>query len=292
MTTVTEQTPRRSLFWPCLLIGLGLLGALSAINLFEASLFNILEQFWPVLLIGAGLDLLLVRNRPKFGLGLALLVLAIMGVYGLTYNEPNYAMSYPQGAPLPDAAHIIVKQSNSTLAIKSEILDGQASIAGIVQASNINVRELQPDNDQITIVLGQDSPLGNNRSEQTILVSMDHAVDFDWNLRDVSLNADLTSLQIGTINAELQAGTATIALAERGEYHFNIDATTLDLTLPPGVPVRIHRDDTATAFNLDQSLDIQLIDDDLYSSPGWEESDESYRLDIYLSGSASSISIR
>ncbi|KPL81291.1 LiaF transmembrane domain-containing protein [Herpetosiphon geysericola] len=291
MTTVTEQTPRRSLFWPCLLIGLGLLGALSAINLFEASLFDILEQFWPVLLIGAGLDLLLVRNRPKFGLGLALLVLAIMGVYGLTYTQPNYEI-YSETLAAPQMARVVVDQRGSTLNIKPEVLDGQASIAGIVQASNINVRELQPDSDQITIVLGQDDPFGGNKEPQTILVSINHQVDFDWDLSNVTLDADLTALQIGKLEAELQAGTATIALAERGEYHFNIDATTLALTLPPGVPVRIHRDDTATAFNLDQSLDIQLIDDEVYSSPGWEESDEAYRLDIYLSGSASSVSIK
>ncbi len=291
MTAVTEQSPRRSLFWPCLLIGLGLLGALSAINLFDASLFDILAQFWPVLLIGAGLDLLLVRNRPKFGLGLALIVLAIMGLYGISYREPSYDM-YTQSLERPQAAKVVVTERGSTLEIRPELLEDQASIAGIIQATNINLREIQPDSEQVTIMLGQNEPFGAKKFPQTILVSIDHAVDFEWDLRDVSLNADLTSLQIGTVNAELQAGTATIQLAERGEYHFNIDATTLELSLPPEVAVRIHRDDTASAFNLDQSLNIQLVDDDLYTSPDWDDASEEYRLDIYLSGSASSITIK
>ncbi|MCA0353245.1 MAG: DUF5668 domain-containing protein [Chloroflexi bacterium] len=291
MTAATEQVQRRSLFWPCLLIGLGLLGALSAINLFDASLFDLLDEFWPVLLIGAGLDLLVARNRPRFGLGLALVVLSVLGLYGLTYTEPNYEI-YSSAASMPQMAKVVVSERGSTLEIKPEILDGQTSIAGVVQATNIGLRELNPDSEHISIVLGQDEPFGGNKGPQTILVSMNHPVDFDWDLRDVTLNADLSTLQIGKVDAELDAGSAVISLAERGEYHFNIDATTLELSLPVNIPVRIQRDDNATAFNLSRDLNIQQVDDDVYSSPDWEATPEEYRLDIYLSGSASSITIK
>jgi len=50
---------RPSLFWPLLLIGLGLLLGLQTLHLLPASLWLALAQLWPVLLVLLGLDLLM-----------------------------------------------------------------------------------------------------------------------------------------------------------------------------------------------------------------------------------------
>ncbi len=66
-------SPRPSLVWPLLLIGLGALLLLQTLGLLSPSLWLALAQLWPVLLILAGLDLLIGRRSAR---GVALVGLA------------------------------------------------------------------------------------------------------------------------------------------------------------------------------------------------------------------------
>jgi len=75
-----DRPPRqqRSLFWPVLLIGVGIVLLLSQLGVIAAISWGLLLRFWPVLLIIAGLDLLLGRRAPILGTLLGILVLALV----------------------------------------------------------------------------------------------------------------------------------------------------------------------------------------------------------------------
>lgn len=84
----------RSLFWPMILIGIGvvwLLGNLGVIPVFN---FNALLRLWPLLLIAIGLDMLIGRRSPLVG---ALIGLAIIGIAAV-------ALIFGQALGLPQAS--------------------------------------------------------------------------------------------------------------------------------------------------------------------------------------------
>lgn len=69
----------RSLFWPLLLIGVGLVFLLSNMGIIERPSLNFLLRLWPVFLIAIGLDIIFARRSPLLGalLGAAAVALVI-----------------------------------------------------------------------------------------------------------------------------------------------------------------------------------------------------------------------
>ncbi len=66
----------RSLFWPVILLGAGVIWLLSNLKLIPTDNLWILFRLWPVVIIMAGLDVLFARRLPLIGALLALLLLA------------------------------------------------------------------------------------------------------------------------------------------------------------------------------------------------------------------------
>jgi hypothetical protein len=69
----------RSLFWPLVLIGAGVVGLLATTGVLSRANFVVLVRLWPVLLILVGLDVLFGRRSPVLGalLGIAAVALVI-----------------------------------------------------------------------------------------------------------------------------------------------------------------------------------------------------------------------
>lgn len=66
------QRHYRSIFWPILLIGFGLIWLLNNLNLIPAWSWSSIWQLWPIFLIAIGLDLLVARRSPILGAIVAL----------------------------------------------------------------------------------------------------------------------------------------------------------------------------------------------------------------------------
>lgn len=66
----------RSLFWPVVLLGAGVIWLLSNLNIIPTENLWLLLQLWPVLFIIAGLDMLFARRLPLLGAVLGLFVIA------------------------------------------------------------------------------------------------------------------------------------------------------------------------------------------------------------------------
>ncbi|MFH1446871.1 MAG: DUF5668 domain-containing protein, partial [Chloroflexota bacterium] len=74
----------RSVFWPIILIGVGLVWLLSNLGIIPRENLWLLINMWPVLLVLAGLDLIFARRIPIIGvlLGLGVLVLVVYLLQG------------------------------------------------------------------------------------------------------------------------------------------------------------------------------------------------------------------
>ena len=73
----------RSLFWPILLIGVGLIWLLGNMGILPSPGLGLLFRMWPLILVVIGLDILFGRRSPIIGalIGLGAVALAIALIY-------------------------------------------------------------------------------------------------------------------------------------------------------------------------------------------------------------------
>ncbi len=102
----TFRSEYRSLFWPLILIGVGIVWLMSTMGIIGGANIAVLFRLWPLLLIAIGLDLLLGRRAPLLGaliglgtLGLAIVLMLIGPGLGLAgnYEVETAAFSEPVG---------------------------------------------------------------------------------------------------------------------------------------------------------------------------------------------------
>ena len=82
MTTM-QRSRGRSLFWPLVLIGVGLVWLLSNLGVLQPASIGVLFRLWPLVLIIIGLDLLFGRQSPAIGTligvgGVALIIVLML----------------------------------------------------------------------------------------------------------------------------------------------------------------------------------------------------------------------
>jgi hypothetical protein len=128
---------RPSLFWPLLIIGLGVLLLLQNLNLLPAGLWAALAQLWPVLLVLIGLDMLLGR-RSRAGTAAVLLLGTLLVAGALAWAALRASQLPPGGVqtivqPGGDAAALSVDLDFragdlrvSALEASENVLEGEA----------------------------------------------------------------------------------------------------------------------------------------------------------------------
>jgi hypothetical protein len=79
-----NTTLSRPIFWPLVLVAIGVLWLLSNFNLIDPNNIGILFRLWPVLLIGLGLDVLVRQRWPMAG-NLIALVIVTLGVLAVLF---------------------------------------------------------------------------------------------------------------------------------------------------------------------------------------------------------------
>lgn len=86
----------RSLFWPVVLIGVGIIWLLVNLNVLPAGGLWLLGRFWPLLLIWIGLDLLFGHRSPLLGAGLG--ILAVIVVVVVVVGGPTWGWGGATGS--------------------------------------------------------------------------------------------------------------------------------------------------------------------------------------------------
>jgi len=136
--------PHRSLFWPILLIGIGLLWLLGNLGTIAAVNFPYLFRLWPLLLIFLGLDFLLGRRSHLVGVILG--VVAVVVLVSLVVVAPSIGLERNVqvkterfSAPLEDAtaASIHLAFSDSAVEVGSladplQLIDARVRYIGSI----------------------------------------------------------------------------------------------------------------------------------------------------------------
>jgi hypothetical protein len=124
---MSEQPRDRSLFWPIVLIGAGVIWLLANFDLIQDLNLGLLLRLWPLFLIAAGLELLVGRGRPLVGALIGLLTVG--AAVALLFYGPRLGLARsPEvkterfSAPLEGASSGLIELDLSSYATEVQAL--------------------------------------------------------------------------------------------------------------------------------------------------------------------------
>jgi len=257
----------RSLLWPLLLIGIGVVWLLGNLGVLSGANLSVLVRLWPLFLIAIGLDLLIGRRSPLLGaligLGTVILVIALMLAgpsLGWSSNLDVRTDSF--SAPLDDARSARVDLNLSV---------GDATIRPLADSNNLIEADLRYVGEIDFRVEGGAERIVSLSQRETTQVSISpfefllpdgRANELRWDIglspdvpMDLTIQGgvgrsdlDLSSLQLTNLNIDGGVGEINVTLpATRQPYHATVNngvgevsltvtrGAALDLSLSGGV---------------------------------------------------------
>lgn len=246
----------RSLFWPILLIGVGLLWLLANLNVLPRGGWMVLVRFWPLLLIAIGLDLIIGRRAPILGaiiglgtVGLAIALLLVGPSLNLVTLPEVTTDSYSE--PLGSA---------SSARIDVDLSIGPSTIRALSTSRNLFEAE-------ITHLGTIDFSVQGDTEKNIRIREREVNLQFDWfdALDDIDLRWDIGLAQDIPLFIDLNGGVgpATVDLSELDltGVDLNSGVGEMTLTLPAtGVmyPVDIKVGVGRCDIRLEEGIDAEI----------------------------------
>lgn len=128
-----QQRGYRSLFWPIVLISVGLIWLLGNIGVLGAANLQVLFRIWPIFVIAIGLDLLVGRGSPAVGAAIALGTIALAVI--LMFAGPSLGL-----VTLPETKQASFSEplGEATAAdIQLNLSVGEATISALEGSTNL-----------------------------------------------------------------------------------------------------------------------------------------------------------
>ena len=282
-----------SIVGPFILIGLGIVLLLQQLNMIEWSLWEIAFRLWPLIIIAAGADILIAR-RSFIGAVASLLVvlgLLIGGIYlmgtgpaaaGETLSSEEIA--YDLGDAASGDIHLSMDAGKMVVGVLPA--DSKSVVAGTIRQSpreeitsrhnfsgtkvNVDIRSGWPKNYLFHTEIDHTWDLAlTDRIPLTI----------DLSLGAGEIAADLSGLDVESINVKIGAGHLLLTLPENAdmEVEISIGAGSAEIKLPDGTAYRI--DCTTGVGNCDLPNGSGFWGQN-YTSPEYSSADEKIDIEV------------
>jgi hypothetical protein len=246
MSNDSRSTFYRSLFWPLLLIGVGVVFLLGNAGIIDPPSWGTLFRLWPLALIAIGLDLLVGRRSPIIGGLLGLLV--VVAVVAFLIAAPSLDLG-------GEAQTVIVEAEAGSAESAQVFLDLDqypTDISALVDSTNLIFGELDTYGDidldvsgdeRVTIRLKQNDPntgwdwnLSTFDMRWDIGLTPSIPLDLNLDVGSGSLDAYLSDLQLSELYIDSGSGSVE-AFLPSGEYPFELDSGSgsVSLDLPAGL---------------------------------------------------------
>ncbi len=246
---MSESRPRgyRSLFWPVILIGIGVVWLLGNLNLLPANSLYWLGNLWPLLLIGIGADLIFARRLPLLGAFIGLVLIAV--VLLVLFLGPNIGIQQP--APPQMRTFTVPLEGNTSATVKLDLtslsttinplpasspnlFDAQVYDRGNLQFSN------QGTNGNMNISLGESGFSGfwfTMTGDYRWTVGLSQKVPTDLSIRasSGSSDVDLSGLQLTRLIYAGSSGSNDIKLPSNTQAYdmsYHGSSGSADITVP------------------------------------------------------------
>jgi len=235
-----EPTPNtglryRSLFWPVILIGIGLVWLLVNLNIFTAANIAVLDRIWPIFLIIVGLDLLFGRQSSQLGaligIGAVALIVVLMLVgpsLGLAPNVEIRSEHFEEALEDARSAHVTLNASVGSMTVAT-LEDSR----NLIEADINYVGEITFDvsgEQEKTITLGQTGTVSFSQGPFSTLfgwMGATSALRWDIGLSpdvplDLTVNGSVGDSQIDLQGLQL---TSLVYRGGVGSVHLTLAAT-------------------------------------------------------------------
>lgn len=268
-----ERRTYRSLFWPIVLIGTGVIWLLGSMGVIPNATFGVLLSLWPVILIVIGLDILIGRKSPIGG--------AIVGLIGVGL----VAAALIVGPSLGLATGGTLKTQNLSADI------GQAVTAEIDLNFDTQPVRIYALDDKTTLFKGKIDYYGtlsfNDSGTENRRISLDQNANTSWNIPwdpnasweigltpnlpiDLSIdgasgstNLDLSNLRLTAFAFDQGSGSANLELPASTQPYtavLNGGSGSLSLSLPVDgdITLRLDRGSGSTNIDIPAGTAVQL----------------------------------
>ena len=299
----TTYTPRRrqrpSVFWPIMLIGIGIILLLSQLGYVPWESWGIVWRLWPLLLVALGIDLMIGRRSVAGAIVSTIVILLLVGsIVALVF----FAQAVPRLAdwvqpaemsfahiehPLEDLeqASVYIDWTSvpaflSALDDSANLIEGEISYLGelVFEVNEANgradVRVDQVYNGNIPVPWSS-----SERSSRRWDVQLTPSIPIDLTLDSGSgsCDFDLSELQLERLFLDSGSGSVDLALPE-GDYSVTMDtgSGSVSIDLPEDVEAAIVLDSGSGSFNPGSRftlVDGEWDDDGVWETDGFDSAE-------------------
>lgn len=217
-----NQRGYRSLFWPIVLISIGVVWLLANAGLFGFENLMVLFQLWPIILIAIGLDLLVGRASAAIGALIGIATVAIL--IGLMLMGPSLGLVQTADVQSANIVEPLAGANSATVTLNLAV--GDVTIDALDDSNNLMVADInylgvldfQSSGDSNrTITLDTNNEIGAtvNTWPFNNLFPSDNEASLKW---DVAFNPNVPL----SLDIRGGVGDSTVNLAD-------LDLTTLDI---------------------------------------------------------------
>ncbi|MGH2592577.1 MAG: LiaF transmembrane domain-containing protein [Anaerolineae bacterium] len=286
---MTHRHP--SLFWPILLIGVGVIFLLNNAGLIQGSPWAVIWRFWPVLLIVIGLDILFGRRSAAGSIiSAALALLLVGGVIWLLVARPNLPGLNFGGALTTDRVEYPLKEirsANVTLSFSTgtnklyALSDSSNLIEGDLRHYGTLLTEFSESGSQADLEIGvSDSTVFGFGADERWNIGLNPRVTYTL---DLSLGVGRSTIDLGELTLsggriDVGVGSTEVRLPASGRFTLSVDGGVGELRIiaPRGVALRAEVDTGVGNFNAGSRL--RSVGDDVYETEGFASAENAMTL--------------
>ena len=294
-------TPYRGLFWPLILILVGVIALVVETGAISIGRLDRLAELWPVVLIVIGLELISRRvlQGSKRALATVLIVLLALGGAAVYVAVRGPVSDATQTL---DSSDTVGSLSQATLDVNAGAatmtVEGSTALGSDLYRAHIEYKGSKPgvslDRTTGTLRISQINDLGFFASRRFVIdLQINSAIPWSLIGDTGSTNATLrlAAVKVGSIKLTTGASRMDISLGRpTGIVRINVDGGAINLRLhrPSGSEVLIHVSGGAVSLDAD-GRQVHGIGDESWQSTGYDGAADAYQVDV--SGGASTVTL-
>jgi hypothetical protein len=312
-----KQSPARksrSLFWPIMLISVGMLLLLSNLGILPWTSWNLLWRFWPLILVAVGIDVLIGQRSTAGAVISAMILLALIGsAAGVVF----FAEQIPLLEDLADTGewqtsqieHPMNGYQEAEIYIDWTSLPGELSaqtrgenlIEGEITYLGDLIFDVRDEGSRVEILLDTRTtnsfPTINsnpNREIWQVNLTPDIPLDLSLDSGSGSCDFDLSDLQLQELFIDSGSGSIRLDLPDDQSFPFFLDSGSgnVIISIPDEVGVRIELDGGSGSFNASNRFELVSgdRDDGVFETGNYDRADD--RIELKIDQGSGSITIQ
>lgn len=275
---MTGDGRRKSLVWPLVLIGLGIVFLLNNLGIVSWNIWNVLWRMWPVLVIALGLDMIFGRRSGLWSAITVVFVLVmfagaywLVSVSGNIWDAETSVVLIAQELTGADSADVSLKMGVGALDVGAQPEPSDLLIEGeIVLYQFEDYREsAEMEGDQLIYSLstagsqfqpGLYIPAVDERNKSWELLlnpEVEMELNVDTGVGKTTLN--LVDLDLSSLDIDSGVGEVSIYLPDFPDLDVRVSGGVgkIEVFLPEGINARIQVDTGLGSLNFDGSFDFE-----------------------------------